>query len=423
MILCSTTGYQTHAYAEAASQMGLEVAFGSDRCHVLDDPWRDGALALHFEHPDASARQVVEYARAHRLDALIPLGDRVVPTAARAAQSLGLLSHPPEAADVCRHKFRSRNRLREFGLNVPWFARFTVDASAQAIVEQARPPFPCVLKPLALSASRGVIRAENPADFVASFERLGALLRSPDVQVMREETSRYIQVEGYIDGREIAVEGFVDRGDVTILAIFDKPDPLEGPYFEETIYVTPSRLPEPAQQEIEDVVRQTAAALGLFHGPFHAELRLNGRGVWPLEMAARSIGGLCAKALRFSSPALGNDASLEQLAIGLALGEDIRPVCREESAAGVMMIPVEHGGIYQGVDGLDEARAVRGIEEIAVTARPSQRLVPFPEGCSYPGFIFARGPSPESVEASLRSAHQKLSFKITSGLPVLARRG
>lgn len=420
MILCSTTGYQTRAFADAATAMGLVISLGSDRCHVLDDPWRDGAMALHFEQPEASALQIVEFARSNHLDAIVPLGDRTVATAALACQQLGLLCHPPEAAEICRDKFRSRERLRAHGLNIPPFLRFPIESDPRQIVAQHDLKFPCVLKPLALSGSRGVIRANHPAEFVRSFERIGALLGSPDVAVMREETARSIQVEGYIEGVEIAVEGFVDHGKARILAVFDKPDPLEGPFFEETIYVAPSRLQEDIQWQVAKTLGQAIAALGLFHGPFHAELRINANGVWPIEVAARSIGGLCARALRLSSPALGENVPLEKLVIALALGIDIHPVEREPQAAGVMMIPAGNGGIYHGIEGLEEARAIEGIEDVAITVKPLSRIVPFPEGCSYPGFIFARGRSPEFVEEALRRAHQKLRFLVTPDLPVVA---
>lgn len=421
MIVCSTTGYQTRAYRDAAASMGLEIAFGSDRCHVLDDPWRDGAVALRFEDPEESARRIVDYARSHPLNAIVPLGDRTVSTAARACQALGLPSHPPEAADICRDKFGSRQRLREAGLNIPKFARYPLTEDPRQIADIE---FPCVLKPLSLSGSRGVIRANNREEFVSSFERIRALLRSPDVQVMREAASEHIQVENYIEGAEIAVEGFVERGAASILAIFDKPDPLDGPFFEETIYVTPSRLPREMQEEVTKTVERAVQALGLFQGPFHAELRVNSKGAWPLEVAARSIGGLCARALRFSSPALGGEAPLEKLVIALALGQPlglpVQPVHREECAAGVMMIPIEKGGIFLGVEGLDEARATPGVEDVVITAKPSTRLVPFPEGCSYPGFIFARGSTPEKVEEALRRAHRKLRFLMTPELPVVS---
>lgn len=417
MIVCSTTGYQTRAYAEAAAAMGLETVFASDRCHVLDDPWRDGALPLRFEDP-AAPFAIIDYARRRPLDAIVPLGDRIVPVAAKACAALGLPSHPAEAAEICRDKFRSRGRLQASGLNVPRFTRYSL-ADDPAIISRAQ-EFPCVLKPLSLAGSRGVIRANDAVDFVRAFQRIRRLLRSPDVGVLRDTASEYLQVESYIKGDEVAVEGFVEGGVVQTAALFDKPDPLTGPFFEETIYVTPSRLPPSSQQEIIAATEQAVKALGLFHGPFHAEMRVNAFGAWPIEVAARGIGGICAKALKFSSLPLGGDISLEKLVIALALGWDARPVRREKTASGVMMIPIEKGGILREVTGLMEARATEGIEEIIITAKPSSRLVPFPEGCSYPGFIFARGLSPEFVEAALRRAFDKLRFHVTDELPVLS---
>lgn len=421
MILCSTTGYQTRAFAGAAESMGVSVSFGSDRCHVLDDPWRDGALPLRFEKPDDSARQIAAAARAQPVDGMVALGDRPVSTAARACELLGLPFHPPLAADTCRDKYRSRERLRDAGFNIPLFERFPIEADPHKIVSGRGPNtgFPCVLKPLALSGSRGVIRANSPEEFVRCFLRLRRLLRSREVRVMREETSGEIQVETYVEGTEVAVEGIVDHGSATAFATFDKPDPLEGPYFEETIYVTPSRLAAGVQRKIIETVGRAVTALGLFHGPFHAELRINSKGVWPLEIAGRSIGGLCARTLRFSTPALGENVSLEQVLIALALGRNISPVERERLSAGVMMIPIEKGGVLQSVDGMDDARSAPGIEDIVMTTRPGERLVPFPEGCSYPGFIFARGRSPSTVERVLRRAHKKLHFNVTPNLPVV----
>ncbi|MGH9448523.1 MAG: ATP-grasp domain-containing protein, partial [Terriglobia bacterium] len=197
MILCSTTGYQTRAFAEAAREMGLEVAFGSDRCHVLEDPWRDGALPLRFEDAEGSARQIADYARHNPLNAIVALGDRPTPAAARACRLLRLPCHSPEAADLCRDKYLSRERLRAIGLNIPRFARFSVNSRPRQLIEEVagRVGFPSVLKPLALSASRGVIRADDSNQFLRSFDRIRDLLRSPEVQVMREETSNYIQCE------------------------------------------------------------------------------------------------------------------------------------------------------------------------------------------------------------------------------------
>lgn len=417
-----TTGYQTREFAQAAEKLGLEVVFGSDRCHRLDDPWQDGALALKFENPDGAARSIVNYSRTKPLHGIVALGDGTPPAAARACQQLNLLSHSPEAADACRDKYRSRERLRDAGLNVPQFTRFPIDADPRAIVADGTPPegFPCVLKPVALSASRGVIRADDSEQFVTAFERIRALLQSPEVRVKRQATSDFIQVESYIEGIEVAAEGLVDRGELLVLAIFDKPDPLSGPYFEETIYVTPSSLARHTQGRVLHTLEAAVNALGLYHGPLHAELRINGEGIWVMEVAARSIGGLCSRALRFVSPASGDNVSLEELIIRLSLGEDISAFSRERAASGVMMVPVPGEGILASLEGVEEARKIAGVEDVVITAKPNQKLVPLPEGSSYPGFIFARGDSPEFVERALRVAHSKLRFVIAPALPVIS---
>jgi biotin carboxylase len=419
LLLATTTGYQTQRYVEAAEKLGCAVVLGTDRCHVLEDPWQDAALPLRFERAEEAAVEIVDFARAKPLSAILAAGDRPTPTAARAAQALGLLSHPPEAADICRDKYRSRERLREVGLNVPEFTRFQVDADPREALAVGDIEFPCVLKPLALSASRGVIRANNPQEFVAAFDRIRALLRSPDVGVLREETSNFIQVEAYIEGQEIAVEGTMERGRLRLLAIFDKPDPLEGPYFEETIYTTPSRLAGESQQQVVQALTRAVGALGLYHGPLHAELRINSAGVWVLEIAARSIGGLCSKALRFRIPLVDENVSLEELLIRLALGMDVSRVFREDTASGVMMIPIPQAGFYQETHGIEQAWEIPGVEEVTITAKSQQKLVPLPEGASYLGFIFARGRSPSFVEDALRRAHEKLSFVLTPELPIV----
>jgi len=421
LLLTTTTGYQTRAFVAAAEGMGLEVAFGSDRCHVLDDPWQDGALALHFEDAMGSAWTVVEYARSHPVAAIVALGDRPTPTAARACRALGLAHHPPEAVDVCRDKYLSRERLRDAGLRVPAFARFPLTADPHKIFSAGKHKvgFPCVLKPLALSGSRGVIRADDAEDAARAFERIRALLRSPEVGVLREETSNSLQVEAYIEGDEIAIEALVEEGRLQVLAIFDKPEPLVGPFFEESIYVTPSRLAPEVQRKVVETLERAVRALGLWHGPLHAEMRLTSEGPWVLEVAGRPIGGLCARALRFRLPGEKEEVSLEEVLLRLALRRDLAGLKREPRAAGVMMIPIPEAGVYEETEGVEEARATPGVDSLEITAKPKQKLVPLPEGASYLGFIFARAEKPEQVEAALREAHGKLRFVVSAALPVV----
>jgi biotin carboxylase len=267
--------------------------------------------------------------------------------------------------------------------------------------------FPCVLKPLTLSASRGVIRANNIDQFMAAFRRIAALLTRDDVEVTGDG-ARWLLAEAYVPGIEVALEGLVIGGRLHTLALFDKPDPLEGPFFEETIFVTPSRLPDAVQERIRGVSAAACAALGLSEGPVHAELRFNADGPWVLEIAARSIGGLCSRTLRF-----GTGLTLEELILRHALGRPIASLDRDRLAAGVMMIPIPRAGRLQAVRGEADARAVGAIEDVVITAHLQQDLVPLPEGWQYLGFVFARAESPAAVEAALRDAHARLSFEIT----------
>src|SRR5712692_2706903 len=297
LILASKLGYQTRSFAEVARALGVEVVFASDRCHQLEDPWSDGAIALHFERPEEAARRIVAESLVRPVNGLIALGDRPTTTAAYAARALGLTYNRPAAVENCRSKLRQREVLREAGLPVPGFFFFRLDKRLERILPRVQ--FPCVVKPLRLAASQGVIRANNPEEFQTAVTRIRKLLESPEIQVTHEAELDRLLVERYIPGSEFAVEGLVTRGKLRILAIFDKPDALEGPYFEETIYVTPSRQPEEMQERIADCASATVRALGLEHGPVHAEFRLNDQGPWVLEAAPRPIGGLCSRALRF----------------------------------------------------------------------------------------------------------------------------
>jgi hypothetical protein len=306
--------------------------------------------------------------------------------------------------------------FRDAGLSVPWFRNLPVDPAPEPVLLCIS--YPCVLKPLSLSASQGVVRANGREEFLAAAARVRRLLKSPEILATRESNLDQMLVEGYIPGREVAVEGLLTDGALNVLAIFDKPDPLEGPYFEETIYVTPSRLPQSTQQAIEKCARDAARALGLSHGPIHAEFRINDDGVWPLEVAPRPIGGLCARSLRFSLDGASEPIGLEELLVRHALELPGWNSPREPVASGVMMIPVPKSGILEGVAGEEAARSIPGITELAITARLHDAIAAWPEGSSYLGFLFARGSTPEKVEQALREAHEKLSFTITPSLPV-----
>jgi biotin carboxylase len=412
LLLFTTTGYNAQDFVDAARKLGAEVVVGSDRCHVLKDPWMDGALPLRFGNPEKSAERIVQYAREKPVGAIVAIGDKPTMAAALACKALRLPCNSVEAVAACRNKLKARQMFQKAGLPVPEFTSYPVDSDGEEIARKVG--YPCVLKPLSLSASQGVIRADSPSEFAEAFRRITRLLKSSEVQVTREKTHDRILVEDYIEGREVALEGILEKGHLRVLALFDKPDPLEGPFFEETLYVTPSRFGHNVQIQIQRCCEQAAQALGLLHGPIHAEARVNPRGVWIIEVAARSIGGLCSRTLRF-----GTGMSLEELIIRQALGMRVPSYQRQKAAAGVMMIPIPRAGFLRKVGGVEEALALAGIKEVIITAKLGQKLLPLPEGASYLGFVFARATSPSKIERLLRSAHEKLRFDITPELPVV----
>jgi biotin carboxylase len=361
-------------------------------------------LTVDFTDPEASADRVAAFSRTRALDAVVGVDDLTATVAATIAERLGLRSNPVAAVAAARNKYEMRQCLAAAGVPVPRFRR--IPLADDPFLAARGVGFPCVLKPLALSASRGVIRANTVDQFIAAFQRIALILASPDAGA-GGDAARYLLAEQYVPGLEVALEGLVMGGELQTLAIFDKPDPLEGPFFEETIYVTPSRLPADVQRRIEAVTASACAALGFTDGPVHAELRVNDDGPWVIEVAARSIGGLCSRTLRF-----GTGMSLEELILRQALGWPIASLVRERRPAGVMMIPIPRAGRLAAVRGLKDAEAVEGVEEVAVTAHVGQELVPLPEGWQYLGFIFARAATPDAVEKALREAHARLAFEI-----------
>jgi hypothetical protein len=416
LLFTGKLGYQTRSFEEAALRLGVQLVYVTDRCHQLEDPWGDRAIAVHFESPEVAAYTVMEQLRGQNVGGILALGDRPAVAAAYAARGLGISYNHPAAVEACRNKLRMREIFQDAGLRVPWFRNFPINPTPEPSLLGIS--YPCVLKPLSLSASQGVVRANNREEFLAAAARVRRLLESPEIRSTREPNLDLMLVEGYIPGREVAVEGLLSDGTLRVLAIFDKPDPLEGPYFEETIYVTPSRLPEKEQSAVEQCARDAARALGLSQGPIHAEFRINDHGVWPLEIAPRPIGGLCARALRFLLGAEKELIRLEELLMRHALQLAGTDSLREKLASGVMMIPVPTSGVLESVIGEDAAGAVPGITDLLVTTRLHDYIAAWPEGSSYLGFLFARGNDPEEVEQAIRKAHEKLEFTITPRLPV-----
>jgi hypothetical protein len=418
LVFAGKLGYQTRSFDAAARKLGVELAFVTDRCHQLEDPWGDRAIAVHFESPEVAAYTVLEEARrgGGRVDGILALGDRPAVAAAYVARGSGLSYNHPAAVEACRSKLRMREVFRDAGLRVPWFRAVALRPAPEPALLGIE--YPCVLKPMALSASTGVIRANNREEFVAAAARVRKVLGSPEVLASRESNLEQMMVEGYIPGREVAAEGLLIDGELRVLAIFDKADTLEGPFFEETIYVTPSRLQESQVREIERCAGDAVRALGLSHGPVHAEFRINTEGVWPLEVAPRPIGGLCAGALRFGDEGGGEVIGLEELLLRHAVEMPVGSWKREAAASGVMMIPVPSSGILERVEGEELARGTPGIVGLEITARLHDYIAAWPEGSSYLGFLFARGESAEEVERALREAQGKLRFTIRERLAV-----
>jgi biotin carboxylase len=401
LLLVPARTYRAHDFIEAARGLDVDVIVGTDRPSPLGPA--GGAVQVDLADVERGRDEVVALAGERPLDAIVPVDDGSTLVAAAASAALGLPHNPMDAVEVSRDKARLRERLARAGMATPRSATWPAEMDPEE-VPAAR--FPVVVKPVDLSGSRGVIRADSPDELAVAFRRVAAIVRSPDVCPPGAVPQR-ILVEDFIPGVEVAVEGLLRAGELEVLAIFDKPDPLDGPFFEETIYVTPSRLPESAQRLVEGTVAAASRGIGLIEGPVHAEVRLNEAGAWVLEIAARSIGGLCARTLRF-----GAGVSLEEVILRHAAGLPLPELVRESGAAGVMMLPIPAAGRLREVRGRDEALAIPGIEGLTITVPIGDRLVPLPEGDRYLGFMFARGERPDVVEAALREAHARLTIEI-----------
>jgi biotin carboxylase len=404
LLLLPTRTYRTEDFIDAAHTLGVDLVCASEKPSTLEALAPDSLLTLDFGDAADAATRVAEWSAGRPLAAVVGVDDVTAAAAAAIAERLGLRASAPAAVAAARDKFQMRQCLAAAGLPVPRFRRIALGENP--VLAARGVAFPCVLKPLSLSASRGVIRANTTEQFVVAFRRIAALLALDDVAVTGD-AARYLLAEEYVPGLEVALEGLLIGGTLHVLALFDKPDPLEGPFFEETIYVTPSRLPDRVQRAIRATTAAACAALGLTEGPVHAELRVNDDGPWVLEVAARSIGGLCSRTLRF-----GTGMTLEEIILRHALGWTIDTLERERPAAGVMMIPIPKAGVLNNVQGLHEAKATRLVEDVVISAHVGQEVVPLPEGWQYLGFIFARGDAPADVEDALRIAHSLLRFSI-----------
>lgn len=406
LLLIPTKSYRTRAFMEAAERLQLEVVVGSDQSQVLAALTPDTSLFLDFQKLENAVDSISKASSQKPFDAVLGVDDDTVVLAAMANAALSLRHNSVESAQATRNKYLMREKLQFSNLLSPHFELVALQENRQKISQQIQ--YPCVLKPIFLSGSRGVIRANNAEEFLAACRKIEGLLARPEIAQKGGAFAEKILVEDYIDGIEVALEGLMVAGELKLLAFFDKPDPLVGPLFVETIYVTPSRLPQKTQEEIFYIAQQAAKALGLQEGPLHAELRFNETGVWPVEIAARSIGGLCSDILKFSQ-----NRSLEELILLHAIGAYLPEMQHQAQPSGVLMLPVLQEGILEAVKGQAEAEAIPGIQNITISIPPGQAVEPLPYGDRYLGFIFAEGSSSQEIEEALRSAYQCLQVKIS----------
>ena len=400
LLITPPNSYRTAAYLAAARRRGIEILVASEGRHSLVSELA-GGLQVDLDEPSA-LQDLLEANSRHAFAGVVATDDAVVELGSRVAGALGLPHNPPSAARYSRRKDLSRQVLADAGVPVPAHRSVRLDAPLESRI--ASVVFPCVVKPVALSGSRGVIRADNASELLGAIGRVRAILAQ---EYSRDsELSTQLLVETFVPGKEVALEGMLSRGRLTVLAIFDKPDPLDGPFFEETYYITPSRHPDAVCERIISRVQQACTALGLREGPVHAEVRIHdGDGVI-MEVASRTIGGDCARLLQF-----GTGHGLEDMVISHAVGDPLsaRP---QEGGAGVLMIPIPRAGVLRRVEGITAARAVPCIEDVMISLRDGYELVPLPEGASYLGFMFARAPSAAQAEAALRDANARLNIVV-----------
>jgi biotin carboxylase len=405
LLLMSARTYRARDFLSASRKLGADIVIGIDVEPPLDAGMEAPVLKLDLEDVHESLAAIKAFARGMPFDAVVAVDDAGAALAAHAAAELGLPANPAESVVSAGNKAVFREICQAAGLPTPWFRELLPDENPGAIA--ASLDYPCVLKPLHLSASRGVIRADSPEEFLSAFRRVKALLQRPEVRRRSPDLTGRILVEGYLPGAEAALEGLVAGDDFRLLAFFDKPEPLYGPFFQETLYVTPSRHPKEIQAAAVRAVENAVRALGLRMGPVHAEVRINAGRVTLLDLAPRSIGGHCARALRFS-----RGWTVEELILVQALGVNPPEVERESPAAGVLMIPIPRAGVLRGIDGTENVRAMPSIDDVEILVPPGQRVEPPPEGDRYLGFVFARGGIPDKVEQVLREAWGLLHVRV-----------
>ena len=407
LLLLPSATYRASDFLAAARALGLDVIVGCEQALIL--PGGTTSLQVPLDDPEAAAEAIVELDLLTPLDAVVAVDDQGTLAAARAAERLGLRHNRPDAVAAARDKLQMRSSLRRAEVPQPAFAAVLADAGADDLQRlTGLVGLPAVVKPTTLSGSQGVIRADTALEAVAAVERVRSIAAKAGAQ-----PGQPLLLEEFVPGPEVAVEGVLTDGDLAVLAVFDKPDPLDGPFFEETLYVTPSRLDAADLSAVIAATKAATRALDLTEGPVHAELRVRDGRAWVIEVAARSIGGLCSRTLEF-----GTGRSLEYLVLAHALGRPVDSLHRRQGAAGVLMLPIRTGGTLLGVEGRERALQVPGVVAVEVTIAAGRTLVPLPEGNRYLGFVFARGDSTEQVELALRAAQGELRVRVQTEVPL-----
>lgn len=399
LLIAPPHSYRIAAYIEAAKKLNIPIEIASEGEYSLVSEIA-GGLHVDLQNPAETMEKISQAHKELPFCGVVATDDYTVELASNIARTLGLPHNPPESARIARRKDLARQTLQRKGINVPKFKIIRLDHPLSKQLNGF--PLPAVVKPLNLSASRGVIRVDDTEQFLQACEKLKHILESDE----DPQTNNTVLLEQYLPGEEVAVEGVMDQGRFIPLCIFDKPEPLTGPYFEESYYITPSRHPQKTQEYIIHRVSQAAQAYGLQTGPVHAELRLYQDDAWILELAARTIGGECARLIHY-----GTGHSLEELVIGYALGRPMRIEAMSHSV-GVLMIPTPKPGILRRVEGVLAAQQTPLIQSLIISVRDGHELSCLPDAASYLGFIFAKGDTPEAVEQALRTAHQKLKIII-----------
>ena len=395
VVVLPTTTYRAEDFFDAASSLGIDLIVASDENPVID--MGDRCIVIDCENPAEAAAAVESLGEATPLDGIVAADDAGVMVAAIAGTRLGLRANPPEAAMATRDKSMMRRLLSQAEVPQPLFAAVSEDADAHKAAETVG--YPLVAKPLNRSASQGVLRIDHPDDLASGLQQVRASIGEPRATLLVEE---------YMPGHEIAVEGLLDCGALNVLAIFDKPDTKPGPTFPETIFVTPSQMSDTDQTEAVRVSEMACRALGLTSGPVHIELKVNDRKTRIIELAARSIGGLCSRSLNFGLAG----TSLESLILRNAVGMDKPELRRERSSGGVLMLPIPKGGRFKGVQGESEARVIPGVTGMDITVPVGARIAALPAGDRYVGFVYARGETAAQVETSLRTAQETLRVQV-----------